>query len=1072
MITFPSQGGTTKYYVKAADNGNPAGITISSDAYHWLSYNVSDVASNNLIKEITISATANSSSKKRANFIILGISGSTQCKDMKNHIECVQDGMQECAITLNGSSKDITETNLPGTGFTKSYTLGGSCTNFTVSSDNNIASISNGKLIIKIPKNSGDASITYTGTVSIDCSDICADGQKEIKFSFTQLTLNDCYINVGDYTSDTVIAISSTAYNKSFTINASCSVEIVDALDGVTLNGNLLTIAFGENKTTSPISHVVKLKLNDNCDCKKGTPEITLTFNQDSKTDCTLSLNPSTLDTIQFASGASSTTVSFSSTHTLNGNTIAEPWKAIISGDKGFTFDNNVTTITGVGGTNCTVNVNVSENTGEIRESTTLAITQTGTCNEEKTIALKQTPKITCTLAISNNNTYYTPASTNIAIINASGITVCTIPYSSTTNNDDCDVNLVENDTTLCTTTIDKASHTLKINYNTTNPNAVDSRVTTFTLSQVCTQCTDNKLIFKVSQIPNNAIDINGDFFVATYAWEGAADMDTVTVIDEKIPISVGSTSYFNAYPVGYNKVGNNNVTIQKYLEYGGDTTKSGDETVLINIKELKSYISANPKYINTLREEQRNNGQAIMRIEIYGNWFGAQPSNNNTSMSYKIYENGTMSLSSNGESHLFINTDGNDKTPSTASPVVMPVYSQTQANSNGNAWISAYTNVAEIQINFDTGISFLTKLDNGSKGQNTIFMLSQPSDSSVYRYNFYNIYDSSHNRYQYVMYSGENSSYFSTGEYSFTVGITSSINNVRASYSATSVPDGFSVTPDSTHDYFTLNMPDTSTYDGLTNVFSIDLQQIEAPQNIIQLAVFKDKKKTIISEIEVNYTGVTYGISSTIYNPLIFTKDGTIEETNGKLYVECLNNNVITGANLATSSTVINNLPSSVNDKTPFILTLASNTTISERIETFTATSMANTSITAKGYLLQRGTYAFGFSSSNDSRWSIYSKEAMLGSLLGGVDGLPYAGGSINLNIISTDATGAAKDYSISSLTSVHENGQIIAVINGTTITITAPDKTQAIPSYISFDIVQNDSNNTRHIEVYQQLK
>ena len=116
------------------------------------------------------------------------------------------------------------------------------------------------------------------------------------------------------------------------------------------------------------------------------------------------------------------------------------------------------------------------------------------------------------------------------------------------------------------------------------------------------------------------------DYLTFTYSWTGddGKDLDSATVIrNSGIPIESDTT--LDDYYVGYGGNGNKD-SVNKYLIYGGDNMRSGDEGALVKWKDVlatKDYVSE---------------GITTLYLDIYANWYNWRK-DGNMSITFNTYK-------------------------------------------------------------------------------------------------------------------------------------------------------------------------------------------------------------------------------------------------------------------------------------------------------------------------------------------------------------------------------------------------------------------------------------------------
>ena len=148
------------------------------------------------------------------------------------------------------------------------------------------------------------------------------------------------------------------------------------------------------------------------------------------------------------------------------------------------------------------------------------------------------------------------------------------------------------------------------------------------------------------------------DFLTFTFNWtkDDGIDLDTMTWIDDnhiEILNDKGTkTSTLDHLGVGYKGQGSSSASsfrrnTSKYIQHGGDNTRSGDECVLINFKEL-----CNRDWITS--------GITKLYAYSFGNWFNTKK-NGNCSVSMKTYKGDGMQHGTDDNEYIFV-PSGNTK--------------------------------------------------------------------------------------------------------------------------------------------------------------------------------------------------------------------------------------------------------------------------------------------------------------------------------------------------------------------------------------------------------------------------
>lgn len=144
----------------------------------------------------------------------------------------------------------------------------------------------------------------------------------------------------------------------------------------------------------------------------------------------------------------------------------------------------------------------------------------------------------------------------------------------------------------------------------------------------------------------------NFDFLTFTFNWtkDDGIDLDTMTWIDDnhiQIPNYEGTkTSTLDHLGVGFRGPGSASNSVfkgntSKYIQHGGDNTRSGDECVLINFKEL-----CNRDWITS--------GITKLYAYSFGCWYNTKK-NGNCSVSMKTYKGDGMQHGTDDNKYIFV---------------------------------------------------------------------------------------------------------------------------------------------------------------------------------------------------------------------------------------------------------------------------------------------------------------------------------------------------------------------------------------------------------------------------------
>ena len=140
------------------------------------------------------------------------------------------------------------------------------------------------------------------------------------------------------------------------------------------------------------------------------------------------------------------------------------------------------------------------------------------------------------------------------------------------------------------------------------------------------------------------------DFLTFTFNWtrDDGLDLDTMTWIDDnhiEIPNDKGTrTRTLDELGVGFNGIGSYSSfsgNTSRYIQYGGDNTRSGDECVLINFKEL-----CNRDWITS--------GVKKLYAYSFGSWCNIKE-RGNCSVSMKTYKGDGMKHGTDSNKYIFV---------------------------------------------------------------------------------------------------------------------------------------------------------------------------------------------------------------------------------------------------------------------------------------------------------------------------------------------------------------------------------------------------------------------------------
>lgn len=158
---------------------------------------------------------------------------------------------------------------------------------------------------------------------------------------------------------------------------------------------------------------------------------------------------------------------------------------------------------------------------------------------------------------------------------------------------------------------------------------------------------TESPITIKLIQKPQNATP-PFDYMVLKYYWtdDDGKDLDTAIYIQGTNEQNIDE--HYVGFDLGYSN---------KYITHAGDNTKSGYETLYIDM----------PSIVNTITADTSNN---VRKFDVcaLGNWYNTKK-NGNIKCSVKLYKGGTMSRKSDDSSSIdyyeFVNNGGEDVTPS-----------------------------------------------------------------------------------------------------------------------------------------------------------------------------------------------------------------------------------------------------------------------------------------------------------------------------------------------------------------------------------------------------------------------
>ena len=171
------------------------------------------------------------------------------------------------------------------------------------------------------------------------------------------------------------------------------------------------------------------------------------------------------------------------------------------------------------------------------------------------------------------------------------------------------------------------------------------------------------------------------DYLTFVFEWSemtGGIDLDSATFVNvDSITINSNPLSQ---YPVGFNCVGSDEgyiptekggravvTEVGKYIQHGGDNWTSGDESVLVNFKEIWSKISSS--------------APSEVTWDLYGNWY-EDKADGRCKIIIKAYKGGSMRQSG----YLFVPTDGAQQVFEGEITGIVDAYSTTNASDGYDA--------------------------------------------------------------------------------------------------------------------------------------------------------------------------------------------------------------------------------------------------------------------------------------------------------------------------------------------------------------------------------------------------
>ena len=238
--------------------------------------------------------------------------------------------------------------------------------------------------------------------------------------------------------------------------------------------------------------------------------------------------------------------------------------------------------------------------------------------------------------------------------------------------------------------------------------------------------------VIEIEQIGGGQILLlDFDYFTFKYTWDASdgTDLDTATYIyDSGITLETNGQP-LEYYPVGWNTGGSQHidpdysgpstptplfVEVSKYIKGAGDNLQSGNESALINLREVCNNISPTVTKI---------------RCELYGNWY-KERGDGNCSLTFQTWK------TDSGEGGMQLDRNSAGKTLFTFSPTG-DTYQKTIQTISGNVYASSkengvdsspsfeydyYSHIATLVYNVKTRSAILTNRMKKKSGRNVCF--------------------------------------------------------------------------------------------------------------------------------------------------------------------------------------------------------------------------------------------------------------------------------------------------------------------------------------------------------------
>lgn len=207
------------------------------------------------------------------------------------------------------------------------------------------------------------------------------------------------------------------------------------------------------------------------------------------------------------------------------------------------------------------------------------------------------------------------------------------------------------------------------------------------------TQNESNNQIFVIIQAMPNYIMTKCDYLKLTYSWSDDGDLDTLTYLVSPI------------IPNAHVPVGQYGTTYKTdYVEYAGDTVKSGEERALIRINSVRDYINKETENLSSAEKTQwyeshlEKDGVSsyYAQIDVYANWF-QEPTNKSTPPCVEIISNSGGTPSVDTSRHEITFNNGTTTTVASSQPIEVYASSFANANSASTYFQESYTKIAEI---------------------------------------------------------------------------------------------------------------------------------------------------------------------------------------------------------------------------------------------------------------------------------------------------------------------------------------------------------------------------------------